>query len=76
MIFIRRGEFVAYGALTLAMIGNGVFPATGCCSVPGSPSPPRRTRALRAGQARKLPSVLAVNIGYPLAVLALLRLLP
>ena len=28
VIFIPQGEFVAYGALTLAMIGNGVFPAT------------------------------------------------
>ncbi len=28
VIFIPQGEFVAYGALTLAMIENGVFPAT------------------------------------------------
>ena len=28
VIFIPQGEFVAYGALTLAMIGNNVFPAT------------------------------------------------
>ena len=78
VIFIPQGEFVAYGALTLAMIGNGVFPATAWLLLGAGVAVAALDGlgALRAGQARKLPSVLAVNIGYPLAVLALLRLLP
>ena len=78
VIFIPQGEFVAYGALTLAMIGNNVFPATAWLLLGAGVAVAALDGlgALRAGQARKLPRVLAVNVGYPLAVIALLRLLP
>ena len=78
VIFIPQGEFVAYGALTLAMIGNNVFPATAWLLLGAGIAVAALDGlgALRAGQARKLPRVLAVNVGYPLAVIALLRLLP
>jgi hypothetical protein len=35
VIFIPQGEFVAYGALTLAMLQAGVVPATCGCWWPG-----------------------------------------
>ena len=78
VIFIPQGEFVAYGALTLAMIGNNVFPATAWLLLGAGVAVAALDGlgALRAGQVRKLPRVLAVNVGYPLAVIALLRLLP
>ncbi|MDA0235343.1 MAG: branched-chain amino acid ABC transporter permease, partial [Proteobacteria bacterium] len=61
VIFIPQGEFVAYGALTLAMIGNGVFPATAWLLLGAGVAVAALDGlgALRAGQARKLPSVLA-----------------
>ncbi|MFN3987968.1 MAG: branched-chain amino acid ABC transporter permease [Rhodocyclaceae bacterium] len=78
VIFIPQGEFVAYGALTLAMIENGVFPATAwlllgagvvVAALDGVP-------ALRSGQMRRFAALLAVNVAYPLALVALLRGLP
>jgi branched-chain amino acid transport system permease protein len=78
VIFIPQGEFVAYGALTLAMIENGIFPATvwlliGAGLVVAAVD---GVAALRAGQPRRLAMIGALNIAYPLALFALLSSLP
>lgn len=78
VIFIPQGEFVAYGALTLAMMENGNLPGTVwllllaglmVAVIDGQ-------TALRAGQSGRLPAILGVNLGYPLALLGLLKTLP
>ncbi len=78
IIFIPQGEFVAYGALTLAMIGNGVMPATVwlllgagimVTVMDGLP-------ALKAGQSSRVMRLAALNVAYPLALLALLNAMP
>lgn len=78
VIFIPQGEFVAYGALTLAMIENGVFPATlwlllgagiAVTVLDGA-------SALRAGQWRRAGELAGLNIAYPLLLLALVLSLP
>ncbi|MBR0567162.1 branched-chain amino acid ABC transporter permease [Azoarcus sp. L1K30] len=78
VIFIPQGEFVAYGALTLAMLQGGAIPATvwllvimGALAavIDGS-------AALRAGQTKKLTGVLGWNLAYPLALAGLLAVLP
>lgn len=78
VIFIPQGEFVAYGALTLAMLQSGVTPATvwlllalsvAVAILDGLP-------ALRSHHHPKLLKILGWNLAYPLALLALLYLLP
>lgn len=78
VIFIPQGEFVAYGALTLAMLQAGVLPATlwllvglgaAVTVVDGLP-------ALRAGRPRRLLGVAGWNLAYPLGLAALLAALP
>jgi branched-chain amino acid transport system permease protein len=78
VIFIPQGEFVAYGALTLAMMVNGNVPATiwllimagvAVAAVDGY-------GALKAGQARRLPAILGINVAYPLVLLGVLKMLP
>ena len=78
VIFIQQGEFVAYGALTLAMMQGGTIPATVwlllamgvlVTALDGS-------AALRAGQARRAAAVAGWNLVYPLALVAVLALLP
>ena len=78
VIFIQQGEFVAYGALTLAMMQGGTVPATVwlllvmgvlVTALDGS-------AALRAGQARRAAAVAGWNLVYPLALVAVLALLP
>lgn len=78
VIFIPQGEFVAYGALTLAMVGNGVLPATvwlllGAGVVVAALD---GMAALRAGQSKRLMAIMAVNLAYPLALLGLLKAMP
>ncbi|MBW7900985.1 MAG: branched-chain amino acid ABC transporter permease [Rhodocyclaceae bacterium] len=74
VIFIPQGEFVAYGALTLATLQAGKLPATlwlvvvlgaAVAAIDGA-------RALRHGSARRLPRILALNLAAPLALWLLL----
>ena len=78
VIFIQQGEFVAYGALTLAMMQGGTVPATVwlllvmgvlVTALDGS-------AALRAGQMRRAAAVAGWNLVYPLALVAVLAGLP
>jgi branched-chain amino acid transport system permease protein len=78
VIFIPQGEFVAYGALTLAMMQAGVVPATVwllvglgviAAGLDGA-------QALRAGQLKRAAGVFGWNLGFPLALAALLFALP
>ena len=71
---LANGEFVAYGALTLAMMQGGTVPATVwlllvmgvlVTALDGS-------AALRAGQVRRAAAVAGWNLVYPLALLAVL----
>ncbi|MCK2087925.1 branched-chain amino acid ABC transporter permease [Thauera aromatica] len=78
VIFIPQGEFVSYGALTLAMIDNGFFPATAWLLLgAGIVVAVLDGRvALQSGHGRRLGSIAALNIGYPLVMLAVLQSLP
>ena len=78
VIFIPQGEFVAYGALTLAMLQGGSMPATAwlLASMVGLVALTDGATALRNGQTQKLVGVLGWNVGYPLGLVALLTLLP
>ena len=78
VIFIPQGEFVAYGALTLAMLQAGVVPTTvwllvglgvAVTVVDGVP-------ALRSGRRGRLLGVAGWNLAYPLGVAALVSVLP
>jgi branched-chain amino acid transport system permease protein len=75
VIFIAQGEFVAYGALTLVALQAGRVPGTlwlllACGALVTLLD---GVAAVRAGAARRLWPVLAVNVLYPLALLAILR---
>ncbi len=78
VIFIPQGEFVAYGALTLAMLQGGSMPATAwlLAGMGGLVALIDGATALRNGQTQKLVGVLGWNVGYPLGLVALLTLLP
>ena len=74
VIFIPQGEFVAYGALTLAGLQSGRIPGTLWLLIAGGIAV-----ALAEGMAsawridRRAAFALAWNLAYPLALLALLR---
>ena len=72
VIFIQQGEFVAYGALTLAMMQSGVLPATVWMLVAMGALVMVLDGglALKAGQGRRAASVAGWNLGYPLALAA------
>ncbi len=78
VIFIPQGEFVAYGALTLAMMQAGTVPATVwlLAGMGATAALIDGGLALRAGQPRRLVGVLGWNLGYPLGLAALLAALP
>lgn len=78
VIFIPQGEFVAYGALTLAMIENGFLPATIWLLIGAGVLVALidGVAAVRGGAARKLPAIVALNILYPLVLLGLVWSLP
>jgi len=78
VICIQQGEFVAYGALTLAMMQSGTVPATvwllvamgvAVAVIDGA-------AALRSGHTGKLLGVAGWNLAYPLVLAAVLALLP
>ena len=72
VIFIQQGEFVAYGALTLAMMQSGVLPATVWLLVAMGAlvTVLDGGLALKAGQGRRAAGVAGWNLGYPLALAA------
>jgi branched-chain amino acid transport system permease protein len=78
VIFIPQGEFVAYGALTLAMMQSGAVPATVWLLVAMGAAVTLIDggAALRAGQGKKFAGVLGWNLAYPLILAAVLAWLP
>lgn len=78
VIFIPQGEFVAYGALTLAALQAGKTPGTLwlLAAVGAAAAVVDGVRQARAGAAARLPRVLLVNLGPPAALAALLAIVP
>lgn len=78
VVFIQQGEFVAYGALTLAMIQSGVVPATiWMLVVMGSVvSLIRLVQAYREGHGKNVTATVGWNIAYPVVLAALLFFVP
>jgi branched-chain amino acid transport system permease protein len=78
VIFIPQGEFVAYGALTLVAVQSGRLPGTvGLLILAGAfVAGIELIAAARRKRWHGVPSMLTWNIGYPLALLALLKLVP
>lgn len=78
VIFIQQGEFVAYGALTLAMMQGGGVPATVWLLLVMGVLVTLfdGVAALRAGQARKAASVAGWNLVYPLVLAGLFAAAP
>ncbi|ANQ83402.1 branched-chain amino acid ABC transporter permease [Azoarcus olearius] len=78
VIFIPQGEFVAYGALTLAMLQAGAVPATvWLLAGLGAVAAVLDGRgALQSGNAKKLPGIVGWNLAYPLALAGVLMALP
>jgi branched-chain amino acid transport system permease protein len=72
VIFIPQGEFVAWGALTLAALQAGRLPGTAWLLVIAGAvvAVVELWSCWRARDARRLPAILGWNIVYPLAVLA------
>ncbi|WP_343725473.1 branched-chain amino acid ABC transporter permease [Herbaspirillum huttiense] len=80
VIFLPQGEFVAFGALTLAAIQNGHAPGTalllvalGGVTLAVEGGTALRLPATRARFLRRLPSLLAMHLGLPLLLYALTR---
>jgi branched-chain amino acid transport system permease protein len=78
VIFIPQGEFVAFGALTLASLQAGNLPGTlwlliGLGLVAAGVDV---AISLRDGQPRRIPRILALNCGLPLALAGLLSAFP
>ncbi|MBK5913099.1 branched-chain amino acid ABC transporter permease [Rhodocyclus purpureus] len=78
VIFIPQGEFVAYGALTMAMLQQGKVPGTlwllvamGVCVAALD-----LFRVLRGASSDGLASSLGWSLGYPLLLAALVNFLP
>ncbi|MCZ4304523.1 branched-chain amino acid ABC transporter permease [Zoogloeaceae bacterium G21618-S1] len=78
VIFIPQGEFVAYGALTLAMIEAGRLPGTVWLLLAAGVLVVALDGldALRRGGVGRLVKVVGWNIVYPLALVALMRFVP
>ncbi|MBI2355098.1 MAG: branched-chain amino acid ABC transporter permease [Deltaproteobacteria bacterium] len=76
VVFIPQGEFVSYGALTLASLQLGVMPGTvwlllilACLA-----AVMESARLLSSGAGRKLPAMLAVTLAPPLAIAAVVKI--
>ena len=78
VIFVPQGEFVAWGALTMAMMQGDTMPATVwlLLGMGGVVALVDALSAWRSGQTRKLPAILGWNLAYPAALALLLALLP
>ncbi len=75
VVFIPQGEFVSYGALTIASLQLGNMPGTvwlllivSCVA-----AVMETTSLLLSGSVRKLPGALAITLGPPLAIAALVK---
>ena len=77
-IFIPQGEFVAYGALTLAALQSGKMPGTVwlLLALGTTVAVIDGARLLREGRWRKLPPLLILNVGMPLAYAGALFVMP
>jgi branched-subunit amino acid ABC-type transport system permease component len=75
VIFIPQGEFVAYGALTLAALQAGKVPATLwlVLALGAAVMVLDCAQALRHGSSRRLPRIIAVNLAAPLLLWLLLN---
>lgn len=78
VIFVPQGEFVSYGALTLASLQQGVCPGTvwvllvlGLCAALYE-----LASGIRTGQGRQALRAFVFYLGYPLAVLVVLKAAP
>ncbi|HIJ86665.1 MAG TPA: branched-chain amino acid ABC transporter permease [Desulfuromonadales bacterium] len=76
VVFIPQGEFVSYGALTIASLQLGAIPGTvwlliilACLA-----AVMETARLLSSGAGRQLPKALVVTLGPPLAIAALVKL--
>ena len=71
VIFVPQGEFVAFGALTLAMLVNGQVPGTVWLLVMAGAAVlvAELLRAMRTGSWSHLPKVAVLNVGLPLLLL-------
>ncbi len=78
VIFIPQGEFVAFGGLTLAALQAGRVPGTLwlLCVAGAAVALADGIRLVRRGAARRLPRTLALNLGYPALMAAILRVVP
>ncbi len=78
VIFIPQGEFVAYGALTLASLQAGKVPGTVwlLLAMGATVVALDGWRLLREGRYRRLPPLLILNIGIPLALAGALFAVP
>lgn len=78
VIFIPQGEFVAYGALTLAALQAGKVPGTVWLLVAAGATVAvlDGIRLLREKQYGRLTPLLLANVGFPLACASLLWLVP
>mgnify|MGYP000896912249 FL=1 len=74
VIFIPQGEFVAYGALTLAALQAGKVPATLwlILALGAAVMVLDCAQALRHGSGRRVPRIVAVNLAAPLLLWLLL----
>ena len=74
VIFIPQGEFVAYGALTLASLQLGKLPGTAWLLVGAGVTVAivDVVQALRAGATRRVPAILVNYVVIPFALLGLL----
>ena len=75
VIFIPQGEFVAYGALTLATLQAGKVPATLwlVLALGAAVAALDAAQALRHGSARRLPRILVANLAIPALLWLLLH---
>ncbi|MGH6610419.1 MAG: branched-chain amino acid ABC transporter permease, partial [Burkholderiaceae bacterium] len=78
VIFIPQGEFVAYGALTLVALQAGRLPGTAKLLIVAGAlvACAELFTALRKRRWQNVPSMLAWNVVYPVALLALLNFVP
>lgn len=78
VIFIPQGEFVAYGALTLAALQAGKIPGTVWLLLAAGTTVAilDGTRLLRERRFDKLPPLLLANVGFPMACAGILWLVP
>ncbi len=78
VIFIPQGEFIAFGALTLAALQAGKFPGTVWLLLAAGSAVAVLDGIvlLRERRFSRLPPLILANVGFPLACAALLWLVP